>query len=251
LTPFFSLATLLFFASYANHQWLSPDAGNEAHAFRETISSHKKSKKEKVFSLSLKDDSELVYQNYSQETKELSDVYWIRSPDNIWHMKCLKINTKPPLASFADHLIRNNQGQFEKDESFALRSFPELPWEKGVVLQKFIPFENRSLTTLFKQAFSFSSERHALFSHLYYKLALAWIPFIILLSIAPRVFFFSRGKSFFLFVAYSLFVLLGFITLLNGMLILSENQVLFPSVAIWGPVALALFLTIRPFWRLL
>lgn len=248
LLPFFLLALFLVFASIANNQWFSPDAGNETTAFKETISP-KKTKKQKVFSLALKDGSELIYQNFLSQRKELSDVYWIRSTQDVWHMKRLKIDSKPPTAYFTDHLIRSEKGQFEKIESFPLLPLPELLWEKGAALQKFVPLENRSLTTLFHQAHSSSSEKHSIFSHLYYKLALSLSPLLILLHIAPHAFRFSRNKSSFLFVTCSLFSFLGFTTLLNGMLILSENQVIPALLAIWGPIGLSSAFLIRPYFK--
>lgn len=244
LLPFFILALFLALASIANNQWFSPDAGSETAAFAATISP-KKTKKQKVFSLALQDDSELIYQNFLADTHELSDVYWVRSAQDVWHMKRLKVDSQPPTAYFTDHLIRNKQGQFEKLESFALRLFPEMPWEKEATPQKFVSLENRSLTTLFQQAHILSSERNAIISHLYYKLALALFPLLILLQIAPRAFSFSRNPSSFLFVACALFALLGFITLLNGMLILAENRVMPALLAIWGPIGLSCIFALR------
>lgn len=249
LSPFFFLAMILFSASLINNQWLSPDAGDQAHSFRNTHSDHKV-KKGKVFSLLLKDESELVYHNFCAETQELSDVYWLRSTQDIWHMKTLRIDSNPPLAFFTDHLVRNESGLFEKRESFAERFFSELPWDLEATPQKFIPFENRPLVTLFKQAASPSSEKQNILAHLNYKLAWTFIPFFLLLAIAPKAFFFSRKNSSFLFIAYSLFGLITLTTLLNGMLILAENQVLPPALAIWSPLALSFVFVIRPFFKL-
>lgn len=249
LRPFFLLATLLFLASYANSQWFSPDAGDGALSFKHTLSA-KQQKKERVFSLVLKDDSELIYQNLNSEAKELSDVYWLRSADDIWHMKMLKLDPLPPSAHFTDHLVRNKKGLFEKKESFLFHSFPELPWDFETTPKKFIPFENRPLLTLLKQAAVPSSEKQKILAHLHYKLSWPLFPFLILLTIAPQAFFFSRNKSSFFFVACMLFALIGLITLLNGMLILAENQVLPAMLAVWIPIGICFSLIARPFVKL-
>ena len=248
LSPFFFLAALLLFTSYANNQWFSPQSEEVAEKF---VSTHslKKGKRKKVFSAALKDDSELIYQNFVKDSAELRDVYWIRSLEDIWHMKLLKIDSFPPEALFADHLVRNEAGVLEKKDSFSSRLFPELSIDKEVIVQKSIPFENQSLSRLVKQALIPSSEQHKAIAHLYYKIIWGLVPLLILLAISLKTFSFSRGKSPFLFVACTLFVLIGFITWLNGMLILAENQVLSPIAALCAPIFLIFAMILPPFFK--
>jgi len=244
LTPFFLLAALLAIASYANSEWISPDAQTDANRFYKAHSKHG-SRLEKVFFQVLQDGSELVYQKYNPEKQELFDVFWIRSFDEIWHMKTICISERPLQARFAERFVRSRDGALEKAESAEARPFPEIPLEAKTSFASFIPFEDRSLSALCRQATGGSADQPRSAAHLHYKLALPVIPFLLALSFSPFALRFSRGRRTFLFIACSLFAFLGFMTLLDAQLILAENQVMPPSLAIWGPVAtffaLALF----------
>lgn len=239
LRPFFAFAALLTFACYANSQWLAPDAQEAADAFRIQHSRKKKKvKREHVYNIALDDDSELVYQSFDEEKKELFDVFWIKSEGDIWHMKYLGIGRKHPQGRYVDHFQRNGKGQFEKTESFSEKSFPRLPWDDDATLERFIPFENRSLSTLLSQASALTADRPSIFCYLHYKIAVPLLPFFILIAISPIAMRFTRTRSTFLIVAVSLFTFVGLMIVLDGMLILGENQVIPGYLAIWGPIAL-------------
>ncbi len=252
LSPFFLFASLLSAACYINSEWIAPDAQGAADRFRMGHAKKKKMKRVHVFTLSLEDGSELVYQSYDAEAKQLFDVFWISSPDDIWHMKYLKIDPSPPIGKFVDHISRNLEKRFEKKESFEEKPFPNLVWDGEIdlsSLQQFTPFENRPLTTLFQQTRSDGAERHGAASHFHYKMAVPLLPFLILIAITPFSMRFSRSSPFFLFAACALFGFVGFATILDGMLILGENSVLPSYLAIWGPVAVFFLLSFRPFRR--
>lgn len=251
LAPFFLFASFLSLFSYVNTQWFAPAAQEEVYAFRDAHpKGKKKSKKEKVYTLALDDDTELVYQSFDSAKQELFDVFWIVSPDNIWHMKYLKIDPMPPTGRFVDHLTRNAEKQFEKKESFETKAFPKLPWKEDTALQKFIPYGNRSLSDLIIQACSDSADRQSVFSHLHYKIALPLVPFLILISIGPISMRFARHRPTFLIAASSIFGFLSLMIILDGMLILGENQVLPAYIVIWTPMLITFACIIRPFAKL-
>ncbi|OGN64936.1 MAG: hypothetical protein A3E80_02530 [Chlamydiae bacterium RIFCSPHIGHO2_12_FULL_49_9] len=245
LLPFFFFASLLTAICYINSQWFAPDALDEASAFKYQHLKKKK-KRSPVFTLSLSDDSELIYQHYDPKKKELSDVFWIKTPNDIWHFKILEI---PHMnARFADHFIQKDQ--LIKNNSFDTITLTDLPWDPNASLSRFVPFENRPISTLFSQAKTASSAKAGIFSHLYYKLALPLLSFLILFAISPIALRFSRNLSPFLIAACSLFGFIALKTILDGMLILGENQVLPASFAIWSPLILLFALSLRPFLRL-
>ena len=251
LRPFFLFAALLSFVSYANSQWLAPDAQDASYTFRNQHSKKKKkAKREHVYNIALEDDSELIYQSFDEKNKELFDVFWVKSGSDIWHMKFLKIDLKHPQGRFVDHLKRNDKGQFEKTESFDVRSFPRLPWDDEAVLERFVPFENRPISTLLSQASGLTAERQSVFSHLHYKIAIPLLPFFIIIAISPIAMRFSRTRPTFLIAAISLFTFIGLMTVLDGMLILGENQVIPGYLAIWGPIALIFAFTFPRFAKL-
>lgn len=251
LTPFFLFAGILTLVSYINTQWFAPDAQDAAYAFRDAHpKGKKKMQREHVYTISLDDDSELIYQSFDPIKKELFDVFWVRSPDDIWHVKYLKIDPKPPLGRYVDHLTRNAEKQFQKTESFDTKSFPKLPWDKDAILQRFVPFENRSLSNLLQQACADCSDRQSVFSHLHYKIALPLLPFLILLAIGPQTMRFARSRPTLLIATCNIFGFISLMTILDGMLILGENQVLPAYIVIWGPMMITFLSIIRPFAKL-
>jgi lipopolysaccharide export LptBFGC system permease protein LptF len=236
LAPFFLFASLLTLASTANFQWISPDGESQ-------------DKKGKVFSILLEDGSELVYQSYEPSKRELFDLFWIRSFNEIWYMKTLLIAPKPVEGRFVDLFLRNGPGELEKAESFTLRPFPEISLEADAPLQCFVPYENRSLKALLLQAMGKGRDKKASASHLHYKIATSLFPFMMILAGGPFAMRFSKGRSSLLFIAGALFAFVGMMTLLDAMLILAENQVLSPGLAIWGPCALSFVLGLYLFFR--
>ena len=250
LLPFFLFASLLSAGSYFNSQWLAPDAQEAASSFRLEHAKKKKKMREQVFPLSLEDGTELVYQSFDPQKNRFFDVFWLKAPDDIWHMKYLKADSQLPIGLFVDRLSRNSSSQFEKKESFAEKAFPEIRWDETAPLQRFVPYENRPLATLFFQSRAESADKPCILSHLHYKLALPLLPFLILLSIGPFSLHFARSLPFFLFAACALFAFAALCTLLDGMLILGENRVLLPAVAIWTPFLLSFALSFRPFFKM-
>lgn len=245
LLPFFAFAGILTLGSIANYEWFSPDSQEMAGTFR---AEHKKRHKEhasRVFSIDLEDATELVYQGI--QDGELFDVFWIKSSTDIWHMKYLNINGIP-TGRLIDHFERNSNKKLEKTESFDHLAFPHLVLNPGSSIETFIPFENRSLSTLFKQSGRRSAERVSVLCYLHYKLATPLLSFLILIAVAPIAIRYQRDKPVFLIVALSLFALIGFMTILDGMFILGENQVLPSYLTIWGPFLLVLSLSIKS-WR--
>ncbi|MDE3045143.1 MAG: LptF/LptG family permease [Verrucomicrobiota bacterium] len=243
LVPFFFFASFLSLTCYANSEWIAPTAINAAKTFRATYSTHnKKPRRENLHALVLQDGSELVYQTFSDH--ELFDVFWIRSRHDIWMMKTLTLTT-PPTGYFVDHLVRTHQ--LEKTESYPIRSFPELTCPSP---KPFIPFESRPLSTLLQEALYASSDKASVQTHLHYKLALPLLSFLILLALAPFTLRFSRTRPLFLLAALSLFAFFAILTLLDSCLILGENQVFSPALAIWSPLSLLFALSVPRFSRL-
>jgi len=154
-------------------------------------------------------------------------------------MKTLSL--KPvPTGHGVDHLVRTKQ--LEKTECFEHRVFSELP---QITESPFIPLEHRPISLLWKQAIKPNAR-----SHLHSKLMMPLLPVLTLLVIAPFALTFSRKKRAGVFVALSLFGFVTLTTLCESLLILGENQVLPPLVAIWTPVWLILVLAMPRFARL-
>jgi lipopolysaccharide export LptBFGC system permease protein LptF len=242
LTPFFIFAGMLVIASYAHQEWLAPTTQIAASTFRLKHSKHKKKEVSDLYNVALQDQSELVYQSFQND--ELFDVFWIKNNKDIWHMKYLKLN--PTRGLFVDHFQRTTSG-LEKLESFTEIAFPQITFDPNICLETFTPLENRPLTALLSQAFKKNSERKNVLCQLHYIIATPLISFLLLIAIAPIAFRFSRSKNAFIITTLSLFGFVAFKTIVDGMMILGENQVLPSYLAIWLPFLCVFLITFPKF----
>ncbi len=232
--PLFLTALTLTFLSYANAQWLAPDALESIDLFRVEHAKRKKTVlREHVNALTLDDGSEIVYQSFDPQNKTVFDVYWMRNNKQLWHMKTLDLKSDQLMGYHINCFKRNATGQLELEKSHLQMNIVDLPLSETTAMQKFISFENRPLATLFIQSFPKSADQNAIRAHMHYKLAIALLPLLIALSLPPHLLGFSRTLPIFLIASASLFILISFLTLLDGMLILAENRVLPPAFSIW------------------
>lgn len=242
LTPLFYFAAMIALTCYINCQYFAPYTGEETSTFKTAYKAKKKTKSPKLYSAVLEDKSELVFHNLSN--KELQDVFWVKNSEDIWHMKTLHIDTL--IGTHVHHLTRKKQ--FEKSESYASREFSDLYLPKD--LTKIIPYESRPLSTLIIQAMGRPADARIVFSHLYYKLLTPLLPFIIIMALGPIILRYTRTTPLFLIIALSIFALLGLKTILDGMLILGENQVLPSYIAIFSPMIIVFSVTLVHFRRM-
>ncbi|MBS0625853.1 MAG: LptF/LptG family permease [Verrucomicrobia bacterium] len=247
LAPFFILAGILFILSLANQQWVAPSA--QASAFQYTVAHarHKKKQlREHVQTLILEDGSEMIYQRFDANKKELFDVFWIQNPSKIWHMKYFQVGLSE--GRYVDQFSRGNS-LLEKVASFDKRLFPEIHIDEEAAFKPFIPYEQRTLKQLAFQSLAKSGERPKLLAHLLYKFSQPLLLFLAILAIAPVTFRFSRTRSAFAVIAFALFGFVSVMMCLDGMLILAENQVLPAAIAFGAPLLAIFVLSYRPFTR--
>lgn len=244
LAPFFLFACLLSCLEFFNHEWIIPQAFSPVETFHEQVL-QRKGKNKRLYSVSLeapnKDLSELVYQDFDRAEHRLFDVFWIERSDRIWHCKSILLDTEGPLGQFVDCFQRDENGGFQKIESHESFLFQKLVIEPNC-LQESIPPEFRPLSRLMQQIFLLQADTHRIEAHLHYKIATSLLPIFLLFFIAPPAMRFQRHLRPFLFISLHLLFFFGFMTILDGMLILGENQVVPPFFAIWSPILLPLFL---------
>lgn len=238
--PLFSFAFLICLACYCNAEWMAPRAQMASIHFRQSYAKKKQTTEPPLYTQTLTDGSQLIFQRFDPHKKELFDLFWVRSAKEIWYMKYLQIDTHPFQARYVDLLTRDAQHKLQKKQSFETCFLDQLPFDLQILsLKDFLSASHRPLSTLFQQARVKSSERAPILSHLHSKLALPLLPFVIVLAIAPPALRFARFRPTRLFIACSLFGLLAFLTLMDGLVILGENQILSPALAIWAPLVLS------------
>ncbi len=248
LLPFFGFGAFLILVSYGNYEWIAPRAIKDVNAFKR--SKAKKIHDRKVVqAIALDDGSELVYQTFDASADLFFDVFWIRSPKDIWSMKSLSF-TNGPVGHFANHLVRTPNGLLEKVESAEEYQFSDMPTRGSTIPGEIVPFEGRSLSTLIREARLPIAEQSTAQTHLHRKLALPLLSLVALIAIAPFAMAFSRERKAFSLTAFSLFGFAVFMTLYDSLLILGENRVTSPIAAMWVPLFATFALFARRFWKL-
>ena len=238
--PIFIIAILLTFTSYINYEYLTPAATHGIEEFKnQHLRTKKKNNKNLVKTIFLDNSTKIIYQKYDKEKKMLFDLFWIKSESDIFHIKYLNPNSSPPIGQYVDHFIKDDMGRLQKIESFASIELSEINFDK-TASRSLQPYESRPITTLFAQykykRYSSSIEKAYTLSQLNYKLAMPLLPILIVLALIPPCTRFSRSNFIFLISFVSLILFIGFYTLMDGAVILSENRAGSPIWFIWTPI---------------
>ena len=243
LRPFFFLGVLCCTFNWICGETLLPKALNYI-----DLVEHKKylidSNNKRPFKiLYLKDNSKLIYQKYLPETHQYYDVIWIRSFNDIWKIKILNGDPKHPLAEYADHLVRDSSGLLKKAESFDRCVLKNLTWQAKLSKNGYVPMENRKISELFRVLFHFheiSKAQYAeVFSYFLYKISIPMISVLIIMGITPYCIRYSRELPQFIIFSLSLFIFFSFFTISQSMIIIGENRILHPALAILTPYVLS------------
>jgi lipopolysaccharide export system permease protein len=243
LRPFFLLAILLSSASYITFQTITPKALNYIDQFHAAFLKHSKSKgKEgRIHVLYLDDGSKLVYQNYDTSDASFFDVFWVVHADDLWRIKVLTWEQDEVVGHFVDHLKRE-EGLFIKKESFEVYPFKKMNLESKSTKTRLIPLENRSLFELFQLKGSndlrYRDDKPAIKTVLYFKMMIPLLPLLVVVGISPFCIRFHRSFSSFFIYAAGLLVFIVFFTMMNAAIILGQNEVFSPALAIFTPFVL-------------
>jgi lipopolysaccharide export system permease protein len=243
--PFFLAAACCTLFSYWNFEVLMPQSLNFLDAFHRAHfrHSHRGHRKVPLHTLYLKDGSKLVYQYYEPSRDAFFDAVWIRSAGDLWRMKYLSADPSHPVGTCVDHFTRSPQGVLEKTASFDSHPFGALKWSKEMPQRGIVPIENRSLSELYRLAFHKTTttafQAPEVRSHFYFKCAMPLLPLLAVLACLPFCVRYTRHLPLFFIYAAALFSFIAFFTLMDAAVILGENQVLPPFLAISLPLILA------------
>ncbi len=244
LRPFFILGALLVVFIGFSTESLLPKSLTYLDEFRYAHFKHSQygERKEPIHVFYLNDNSKLIFQHFDQKNELFLDVIWVISIDDIWRMKKLEANPSQPIAHFADHITRTKSGILEKTESFETHLLNGLTWDKKMARKGFTPLENRAVSALYK-LYSQSSnplQQAEALSQVLIKSVQMLLPLLAVLGVAPYCIRYSRGIPLLFIYAVALFGFLALFTFLNATVILAENNVIHPLLAITGPFACVL-----------
>lgn len=244
LRPFFYVGTLCAFFNCISAEFLLPTSLNSLDQFREKNFKHSRHghRKEPIHTLPLKDKSKLVYQTEDKEKKLFFDVFWIRSTDEIWRMQSLSTDAVNPIGNYVDHLKRNPDGNFEKVASFDHYRFAKFKWQPDPTGKGYTPLENRRLSELFRLLFQKTKmtayEYPQALTHFLFKSVMPFLSLLVVIAAAPFCLRYSRHLPVFFTYAFALFGFIAFFAMMDAAVILGENLVLSPYLAILAPIFL-------------
>lgn len=246
LRPFFLLGAVCTLYSFVSVEFFLPtslaylDNFHNSH-FKHSEQRHKiynLKTKDKLHTIPLKDRSKVVYQYFDSAQDAYFDVIWIRSPGDLWRIKYLKIGDHSPQGKYVDHFVRDSQGFFEKAQSYIFYEFSDLKWDRETVFSPLVPYENLKTSDLIKTASlktTTSYEKSEVMTNFFYKCAMPLLPLLVILGAAPFCVRYSRTQMAFFTYATGIFGFITFYLIMNAAVILGENHVFSPFVAIFTP----------------
>lgn len=246
LRPFFFLAILCALFNLISSEFLMPASLNHLDHFREQHFKHsyRGHRKEPVHVLPLKDRSKIIYQTEDKEKKLFLDVFWVCSIDEMWRMQSLSTDPLNPVGTYVDHLKRNTEGNFEKVESFDQYRFAKFRWQPDPTGKGYTPLENRKLSELFRlliqKTKTTAYEYPQVLTHFLFKLTMPWLALLVVVAGAPFCLRYSRNPPVFFTYSIALFSFVAFFAMMDAVVILGENLVFSPYLAILLPFLLCL-----------
>jgi lipopolysaccharide export system permease protein len=244
LRPFFQIGLFCALFNLISAELLLPAGLNHLDQFREKHFKHsvRGHRKEPVHVLPLKDRSKIIYQTEDKERKLFLDVFWIRSIDDIWRIQALSTDPENPIGHYVDHLERNRDGNFDKVESFDQYRFAKFRWQADPSGKGYTPLENRRVSELLRMILQKSKttayEYPQVLTHFLFKVAIPFLSLLVVLAGAPFCLRHSRNLPVFFTYAIALFGFVAFFALMDAAVILGENLVVSPYIAILLPIGI-------------
>lgn len=239
--PFFILALFCALFNLLSSEFFLPSSLNQLDHFRQKHFRHSRSgnRKTPIHVLPLKDRSKIIYQIEDKEKKLYLDVFWVRSANEIWRMHSMTNDPENPVGYFVDHMKRDQQGNFEKVKSFETYRFDQFRWQVNVNHKGYSPIENRSLRELMRlllrkdktPAYEYSQA----LTYFLFKLTMPFLSLLAVTAVLPFCIRHSRNLPIFLSYAIALFSFVAFFALMDAAVILGENLIYSPYLAILLP----------------
>jgi len=245
LKPFLISGFALCLIIGANFQFLLPKAQKYIDKFDKSYQVDIDSVPQ-IRSVNLHSGGKLLFSKYKRGA--LQDVYWIQSPKEIWHFKNIEENEEGKIVGyFVDHITRDEDCGFIKKASFEKMDMPFLTvplYEPSLDEEQ--PFENFSISSLLSKLLKTQGSQSRYFcqisSQLYYKLAMPWFGLILVLGVTPFCTKFSRSNKNLIIYTGGLIGFITFFTIMDTAVILGENNIVSPIVAVLTPIATLLAL---------
>jgi lipopolysaccharide export system permease protein len=236
MKPFCIIACLSMLFIYANYQFMQPyilrcmdNLYLDKYVQRDS--------EIRLHSFQLQDNSTIIYQKYNSVHNFFFDVFWIRSNDEIIHMKYLYPTDEGARGLFVDRLIRIDT-KFTKTDSYEETNFVDIPMAAMLNLPVNIAPEHKSISQLYRdiQNRYYYKNYNSIATWFWYKMFVPWI--CILAAIGPASYCLRIDRNVSVFALYSIGLLLTvtLFTIVNAMKIFAENGICSPFFALLVPM---------------
>lgn len=241
--PFFLFGLSIMILCYLNFEYLQPNIYLKLIKFQQLhLNKHSASETGCIHPITLEDQSLLVYHIYDPIDNKLEDLLWQKNKNEIYKIDTLYFHSYPPKGLHVDYLhYEEGTNKLTLVTHHESMDFPTmiLPDHFSVILR---PPKWHSLSALaqmfpLKHPFKLNDKQSSAATLFLYKL---FMPLISLIVVAAPLAFctrFSRMFSVFFIYGFFLFGYITCFTLLNASVILGENQILHPLVAICLPIS--------------
>ncbi len=194
LSPLLWIALSLTTLLYINFQFFEPIAQKRI----EMIKQEKKSKKEhRIKSFVLDDNSKLVFRRFDLARNSLEEVYWLKSPDQIFYMKELYPFSSPPIGHYVSEFTRDSNDDLELSSRLDMRPFKEMSLEFDPIIQSVFSVRTYSVTAILRALHDpkalLNINDYELLTLLNYKLLLPLLPIFLYFVFVPICTRFSRN----------------------------------------------------------
>ncbi len=236
--PFFVFGLLCVVISYINIELFSPKALSFIDNFeKKYIQKQHSSISKNINQIELKDKSLIIFEAQNLKDNKIYNAFWIHSVDKIFYIKKLTINKQGSIGCFIDLIERKKDNRLEKTASFEKILIKDLNTKSISCLNDNSVFANLPIYQLLRKYREIDyfpiNQRYAIKAHLYYKIVVPWLSIIVLLSVIPSCILSRRIIRNSLIFALAIFGYIVLFSLINSMLILSENQTISPALAIF------------------
>lgn len=240
LRPFIIFGCACTLLLIANNEFFMPTAIQKQHklAQQHEKSKHKGKHHSAIQQLMLEDGTSVIYSKYEAAEKQFIDAYWIKSIDELYHMKKLS-HEMTPLGIKVDVMERNANGELVLTQSFDNKAFPELHFNQERLIATIAQPDEEAISTLWNKlsltAPEMTEKQCQVTSCFFHKLILPLLCILAVIAPAPFCVHFSRQLPIFFIYACSIFGLVAMYLVMDAGLVLGKRQVLSPFLAVGIP----------------
>ena len=238
MIPFLIMAGICTLLIYCNFEFVMPRLSAQENTYKTPSSASPEQPSLHV--LHLQDGSTILYQRYNETSKHFFDIFWIRSPKDIVHVKYLYPFEKKPKGYYVDHCIRDNNGDFVRAKSLENEVFNDMIFDSSYFYATVTPTKNLAPSTLIKEAYNPLNITHnkqdQFLTWFYFKIAISLVCILAVIGPATFCFRFDRNVPVFMIYAMSIFALVALFTIMDAAAVLGESGTYSPISAIAIPM---------------